>query len=541
MIKRFKTEYLILLIIIIAFALRLIALGDIPPHPSLDEVSIGYNAYSLLKTGADEFGYHLPILLRAYDDYRPAHYTYLVIPFVKIFGFNVFAVRLPSVLLSLATVAAVYFLSLEFFKKFQRKKEIALLAMFFIAVSPWHVYISRLGHEVNLFFSTFIFGITLFYFFLSRKKLYLILLSSFFFAISFSSYQSGKIFIPIILLTLLFAYYKNAVMEKFKFLLAFIVFILVLLPLIFASLSPQALVRFEATNIYSLAEPLLQKSAVKVLEARENNDLISQVINNRRVVYILLPMNAYISHLNPMWLFLNGGEEPFKVPNNGLLYIFDLPFIVLGFFILFLTKKIERRTKILLGVWMAASILPGAITTGFPHAMRTYQLLPVPHILIALGVVSLLASVKNKMALFAIVTLYIFSISLFAYSYFQLFPQSIAWQFQYGIKDAFVYAKSVEDKYPKIFVENNKNLFQSYMFYLFFNQYDPAKYQEIGGTISGGYAQTHKIGKYFFGPIPDKIDSKSLLILNSDSKRVKGVKKLFYFPDGKPALKIIEE
>src|SRR3989344_6012623 len=99
--KQNTNIFLFIIILLAAVFLRFYRLDVIPPHPSLDEVSIGYNAYSILQTGKDEFGYKLPILLRAYDDWRPAHYTYLVIPFVEFFGLNVFAVRLPSVLLSI--------------------------------------------------------------------------------------------------------------------------------------------------------------------------------------------------------------------------------------------------------------------------------------------------------------------------------------------------------------------------------------------------------------------------------------------------------
>ncbi|MDO8269625.1 MAG: glycosyltransferase family 39 protein, partial [Candidatus Levybacteria bacterium] len=138
-------KLLLILIVLTGFFLRLNLLDSVPPHPSLDEVSIGYNAYSILKTGMDEFGNSHPILLRAYDDYRPAHYTYLVVPFIKLFGLNVFAVRMPSALLSIATIISVYFLIKSLFRKFKRVELLALATTGMLAISPWHIYISRLG------------------------------------------------------------------------------------------------------------------------------------------------------------------------------------------------------------------------------------------------------------------------------------------------------------------------------------------------------------------------------------------------------------
>ena len=80
-------KFFVLIFIVIGAIFRLYALDTVPPAPSLDEASIGWNAYSILKTGRDEYGTFLPWVLRAYDDWRPGLYLYTVIPFLFIFGF----------------------------------------------------------------------------------------------------------------------------------------------------------------------------------------------------------------------------------------------------------------------------------------------------------------------------------------------------------------------------------------------------------------------------------------------------------------------
>ena len=67
----------LLLIVAAGFALRLAAINLIPPSLNWDEVSLGYNAYSLLKTGRDEWGTVLPTIFRAYGDYKLPIYIYL--------------------------------------------------------------------------------------------------------------------------------------------------------------------------------------------------------------------------------------------------------------------------------------------------------------------------------------------------------------------------------------------------------------------------------------------------------------------------------
>jgi 4-amino-4-deoxy-L-arabinose transferase-like glycosyltransferase len=179
-------------IILIAIFFRFYNLSFVPPSASLDEASLGWNAYSIMQTGKDEYGEKFPILLRAYDDWRPALYVYAVIPFLKIFDLNVLTVRLPSVILSVVTVLASYLLIKELFRnqKIVKPEAIALLSSFLLAISPWHIYISRLGHEVNLGLSFFIIGLLFFF----KNRIYL---SALFFVLSFMSYQTEKLFIPL--------------------------------------------------------------------------------------------------------------------------------------------------------------------------------------------------------------------------------------------------------------------------------------------------------------------------------------------------------
>ncbi|MEK7118952.1 MAG: glycosyl transferase, partial [Patescibacteria group bacterium] len=73
-----KTYIVLVLIGILAFFLRFYNATQIPPSLSWDEVSIGYNAYSILKTGRDEFGRFLPLdAFVAYGDYKPVLPIYL--------------------------------------------------------------------------------------------------------------------------------------------------------------------------------------------------------------------------------------------------------------------------------------------------------------------------------------------------------------------------------------------------------------------------------------------------------------------------------
>lgn len=85
------------LILCLGVFFRFFQIGQIPAGLTNDEADIGYDAYSILNTGKDQWDAKLPIQSFAgFGDYRPVFYTYLVVPMVKIFGLTNVAVRLPS-------------------------------------------------------------------------------------------------------------------------------------------------------------------------------------------------------------------------------------------------------------------------------------------------------------------------------------------------------------------------------------------------------------------------------------------------------------
>ncbi|MBI4029179.1 MAG: glycosyltransferase family 39 protein, partial [Candidatus Blackburnbacteria bacterium] len=131
------------IIFLIALFLRVINLASVPVGLHGDEASIGYNAYSLLKTGKDQDGHFLPLSFDQFGDFRAAGYGYLDIPFVALFGLNAFAVRLPAALFGSLTIIIFYFFLLELFEN----KSIALIGSFLLAILPWHINISRASSE----------------------------------------------------------------------------------------------------------------------------------------------------------------------------------------------------------------------------------------------------------------------------------------------------------------------------------------------------------------------------------------------------------
>ena len=120
--KFYNKGFIIFAIVFLSFILRFYELDQIPSGFHSDEAAFGYNAYSLIQTGKDEYGQFLPLILKSFGDYKGAIYAYLTIPGVFLFGLTEFAVRLPTAIFGVFFVTLSYLLALQL----TRNKKISL-------------------------------------------------------------------------------------------------------------------------------------------------------------------------------------------------------------------------------------------------------------------------------------------------------------------------------------------------------------------------------------------------------------------------------
>lgn len=546
-------QYILIAILILAAVLRFWNLSSVPPSTSMDEASISYNAYSVVKTGGDEYGQLPSISHRSYDDWRRATYLYLTTPFVAIFGLQAISVRLPAVILSILTVWATYHIILSLFsKRTEQSVAVALMGTLLLAISPWHIYISRLGHESNACLAFFIFGV---FFFLQgekNKSWIKIFIAMIFFTLSMVSYYSGQAFIPLLVLGLLVIFRKSLlamVKQDKRILIPFFVLSIALIPIFALIFSPSSLVRFQATSTFKQQahQEMFQKRVELRNKAVENNDIIGAIVYNRHLFPLQVLVQGYISHFNPQWLFTNPSSQPHKVPNMGLLYLWEIPFIIIGIIAFLASRLVDPRARIFVFFWFLLGSLPAAIATQAPHAMRSYNILPTWQIFTAFGLTYIFyrAQKIRVLVLLAFAFLIIISLAAFYQNYFIVFPKEQSKSFHYGLSQAIPYVLSVQDNYSKIVFSNTDNLYQSYMVFLYHSKYDPSRYQKFGGTKSGGFAETHVFDKYEFRPVnlqKEKIEKGVLYVVNPEeiSDIVGGVK-TFRNLDGTEAIKVFSK
>src|SRR3989344_5692592 len=80
-------------ILLIASILRLWKLDEVPVSLFGDELEVGYQAYSILKTGKDYYGNPWPIHFHSLAEWRTPLYLYSAVPTVALFGISPLGVR----------------------------------------------------------------------------------------------------------------------------------------------------------------------------------------------------------------------------------------------------------------------------------------------------------------------------------------------------------------------------------------------------------------------------------------------------------------
>ncbi|MDP2649446.1 MAG: glycosyltransferase family 39 protein, partial [bacterium] len=525
-------KLLLLVIIVIAILIRFWQLGNVPPSPDWDEASLGYNAYSIMLTGKDEYGKFLPIILRSFDDYKPALYAYLIIPFIKIFGLNIISVRLPAAIFGVLGVLATYFLVRELFERWEagrvkldndmrseNKKSnvslqnlassIPLLTSFLLAISPWHVHFSRVAFEtqVGLVFNIF----SILFFLKGLKNGFYLFISAVFAAASIYVYQSEKVYIPILFFVLALIYRKDIFGISKKWLISALLFGAILVFPMFWNLvsDPNSLMRARGVSVFSDQTQFLKRNVQKLEQDKKNNDYLGMILDNRRVEYSKSIISGYISHWNLNWLFITGDIDRHHAPFMGLMYLVELPFLLAGIYFL-LFGDYPKKTKLTVLALFLIAPIPASVTSGVPHAVRAINFLPTFQIFTAIGLLSAFAFVSNikyqtlpagrlvakihiKYFIFSLCILFfIFNILYYLNQYFvqQNYYYSQAWQ--YGYKQTIDFIVPIKNRYEKIVVSNVSPLDQSYMFFLYYLKFDPASYQKSGGTLSGGFKEEHK-------------------------------------------------
>ena len=530
------------LTLLVASFLRFYKLSSYPVSLSMDEVAIGYNAYSILKTGRDEWGKRFPLAFKSVGDYKPPVDIYLTVPSIALFGLSEFAVRFPVALLGALTSIVFVFILREL--KFSWWP--AILGGFWLAISPWHIHFSRASFEAITALFFLLLGLLCFLFWIRKQYLGVFLASLVSFSLSVWAYHSSRFFVPVLSLFLLFLF-KKTVLSRFfndrKFaLLSLLVIGIFATPFLrLAIFTPAIRTRAEATSI--LREPNL----ALILHRGVYRNLNELIFDNDIYLVFNHWLGKYLNYFDFRFWFWKGMRfTPPEYLGLGLLYMADFPIFLLGIYALYFSKnKVLKRLSVF---WFFAGPLAASFTMNEQHPLRALVWLPFFGLIWASGVDflwCLLKRLKREVKYFLLLTyfaLFLWNIFLFINIYFFQFPRFYSEYWQYGYKQNALYACKNRNKYRKIYLTDTFGSFgplntgTPYLYILFYCQYSPKVYAKDGypkGRIANIYTKR-----------PDwKNDSKekNILMIGSpwdlpiEKIPPRNIIKQTFFLNGKPA------
>lgn len=503
------------LVIAAAAFLRLYKLDALPPSLYWEEAALGYDAYSILKTGRDHHGQPWPVVaFTSFGDYKPSGYFYAIVPFIAAFGLNEWAVRLPSALAGVGSVIGVGLLARmlavkvwpEYTPEYRRRLQIIASAM--AAVSPWLLQFSRGGWEVNLAASLLLWSvISTLHARTTTRPFPFRLLGVALASAAMYTYHATRAIAPMVLL-FLFAWEAWEVLTEKKklslalhlqhlppIILAGISFLALASPILLQSSSSTTQQRFAETSITADGTYVKESNALR--EAALSSPL-TQLFTHRYVMLGREVATNFFTHFRPDFLFITGdANHRHSVQFFGLLYPFDAVFLVLGSGVL-AHAALKRRTAmasiLFLSFWLMIGVLPAALTKATPHALRILPTAPIFFFVLAIGVnqlYTLLQQLRLPRSIRGVypqlvVGILISTVALqfFAYwrYYTRIYPALASQDWQYGYKKMVAAVEKYNDGQTPLFITREYG--RPAMYYWFYTQTDPREVQAEQDTAA---------------------------------------------------------
>lgn len=551
-----STKFILVLIILIASFLRLYKLSVNPPSLFGDEVDLGYQAYSILKTGRDYQGNFMPINFHSIAEWRTPLYLYSAVPTVAVFGITPLGVRLPAALFGILSVLLIFLLVKELLSYGQPpvdRHPRALLAAALMAVSPWSLQYSRAGFEVTEMLFFLMLGLFLFFKSLKNGKWLWLSVSCLVFMPWV--YSTAKLFVPLLLIFLFITWRKEIlkIPKRYK-LCAVLSGLVVGLPLVYGIFFSGGSQRFNYINVFS--DPTVEPTVgfARQIDARMRGEsgvgltpkLIDRIIHNKFTILGGRVVENYFRSFSSEFLFIKGDPNLRHSIGIGEFYKVEIISLLAGV-VLFFTSKVNKRIKLLLGFWLIVGIIPAAITTGGgDHATRLILILPPLILLISYGVKEIFRI--SKPIGYVYLFFWLLGIGSYLHQYYVHYPWESERWWHYGWKQSITEIKSIDKDYDRVIISMSGE--PAWIFFAGFYQFDPATWQKefpIGHDVEvSGFGKVSHVQKYYFGA-PDRsiqiygleryIDSKTLYLANAAEVG----ENLIMYPDKvPPGLKLIK-
>lgn len=509
-----------------ASVLRLRGLDRVPVSMFSDELDVGYQAYSILKTGKDYFGNFLPLHFESYVENRAPLYIYSTVPTVAALGITPYGVRLPAAIFGILGVGMMYLLIKEIVEYAKIKEKIytegfPLLCSFMMALSPWHIQYSRAAFEASELI--FLVLTSLYFFFKGLKKPRLLWVSALMMGLAPWTYSTAKLFAPVFIIFLASLFYKDLFKLPIKHLKKAVITLLILgIPMALVIMFGGGALRFSRISVFGEEAKVAGVSTERLQDAKVRNvtgggivsKIESRLAHNKINTWSSTIAINYLKSFSAEFLFISGDvSDRHSVSGMGQFYKFEAILLVLGL-ILFFKSKFRGEIKLLIGFWTLFGVVPAAITLeGGGHATRLILILPSLIFLMAFGLIEIIRIVKIAIGQKIIFTFYVgamlASFFMFQHNYWNHYAWESERSWHSGFKEAIEGAAFYEDQFDKIVITNSEE--RPYIFLAAYKKYDPILWQKgFEEKEVVGFGLLKNIGKYYFGQVDGRIGIENL-------------------------------
>ena len=477
------------LVILIGVLLRIFLFPDIPPGLNQDEAATGFEAYSILTTGKDQWGNPYPVHFPGWGAGQSVLYAYLTIPAVKIFGLTVAATRSTALIIGILTLPLTFALAKRLFDR-----DTALLVLLFTAVLPWSVMIARWGLDANLLPFTLLLGCWCVERSLDQSQLkFWMAFALVPWALSLYAYGLALLVTPFLMLLVCAVYWREIIGHWRRWFVAGTVFGLVSAPLLLFVLKDYVLKSaFWFEDYLPFTIPLLPAQRLGQVDSGLWDNLTSNI------QFIISGYNDGL-----IW-----NTYPPFLP----LFLLPLPFLLIG--LLTLAFRPVAMFRNLYFLWLVACI-PLLLMIEINVNRGNALFLPVIAVS-AFGLRSVIRWISNpsirKAATLAAALWIVTGTLIFAVRFFQDYPAQAATSFRADLSTALEAANENAQENEPILVTDSIPL--DYVNVLYLQKISPRIFHKTVtySVDEAGLYDVHAFGSYVF-------DIKTLIGERSDNEQ----------------------
>lgn len=488
----FLVTAIIAILVLCGAMLRLWNLDSLPQEIHRDEAAIGYNAYSLLHSGQDEYGQPWPINFRSFGDYKLPGLIYTTIPFIHFFDLHVWVLRLPTALYAIFTIPLTYF----FARSLGLHRKTSLIATVLVTFSFWHISQARNVYEpmIGLFFST----LTITAWLNAQKKQAWYFLAIISYALGSLYYNLPWLYLPIALAALSLLYYgkgivtKKAVLVSYAVVLA--VFMMIGVSVFSTSATKSSVTLFNNPDLAQLASDSLYVSLVGGTPSR-----VARLLEQPYSFMVLTGIKGYLSAFNPAYIFSTGDGNAWH--NLRSIHLGNSnPALALALLagVVVIIRNFRKKTYQHVAALLLLSPLISATTIDSPITNRLLDFHMMILIISAIGIHTLIEHSKHfigKISIILFLGLYLYFFILFATRYFYTYNLTLAPQWNPGVRSQITTIKQREDAYGLIFLSGWDI---NYIYPAVFLPFDSDRFSQTATRYFSGFDHVSSYERFIF-------------------------------------------